>query len=270
MRASASRVLLVSIAVRRGQKYVPSVDLPLLYTRPLLQVLTYFHSKCNGENPCSRCKTRKIDCHFTQRTWASKRSLQDEAASLREQVHRRDRVLDAISGQDASGEDILRMLREGCTYDQTYERLRGTSEASGTNIETSVGEGRHNSTSSCDCETCWPPSTANNTHSPFSFMDHYLNDDTISQPSTISEEVPQQLKDQKAMDPMQSFSWASSAPDDNSSGNMHEGPTIIDPLLWPPIDSSEPLGQPFLNSWTGLIADLTDAPGAGIAFPFVG
>lgn len=29
-------------------------------------------------------------------------------------------------------------------------------------------------------------------------------------------------------------------------------PTVIDPLLWPPPNSSDPLGRPWANTWTGL------------------
>jgi hypothetical protein len=250
--------------------------------------------KCDGEKPCGRCQNRNLDCHFTQRTWASKRSLQDEATSLREQVHRRDRVLDAICASDASGDDILRMLREGgLSYDEAYEKVRGSKDASAMNIDTTEGQRRHNSIGSCDCETCWSPSTANSNvlsstsgHSPFSFMEHALNDDTMSQPSTNSEQMPQQPNAlQQQMDPMQSIPWAASGTDMNSFGNMLEGtnmvpplstgiagdcPTIIDPMLWPPVTSSDPLGQPMLNSWTGLMADPTDGPRAKATFPCMG
>lgn len=251
-------------------------------------------AKCDGEKPCGRCQTRNLDCHFTQRTWASKRSLQDEATALREQVHRRDRVLDAICASDASGDDILRMLREGgLSYDEAYQKLRGTSEITGMNIDTAMGPIRHNSTGSCECETCWSPSTVHSNmlssasgHSPFSFMDHALTDDTISQTSTVSEQIPQQPNSlQQQMDPMQSIPWATPAADVNSFSTILEGttmvppvstgiagdcPTVIDPMLWPPVTSSDPLGQPMLNSWTGLMADPTDAPKAKTAFPCVG
>ncbi|KAK0388352.1 hypothetical protein NLU13_4597 [Sarocladium strictum] len=248
-------------------------------------------AKCDGEKPCGRCQTRNLDCHFTQRTWASKRSLQDEATSLREQVHRRDRVLDAICSSDSSGDDILRMLREGgLSYDEAYERVRGVSEASSSmNVDTKLKPTRHNSTGSCECETCWSPSTAHSNvlssasgHSPFSFMEHAMTDDTVSQHSTFSEQIPQQPNPlQQQMDPMQSIPWATSGPDANSFGTMLEGttmvppvstgiagdcPTVIDPMLWPPVNSSDPLGQPMLNSWTGLMSDPTDASKARATF----
>lgn len=102
------------------------------------------------------------------------------------------------------------------------------------NDTTALGEDRHNSTGSWDGETCWSPSTVHSTmlssatgHSPFSFMDQYLSDDTISQPSPMPEEIPQQSKDlQQPMDPMQSFSWASSAPHVNSSCPLLERLTM--------------------------------------------
>jgi len=193
-------------------------------------------------------------------------------------------LLDAISGPGASGEEILRVLREGVsTYDQAYGRLRGISEP-GMNNDT-LGEG-HKDTTSRDCETGSPsiarstiPSSATG-HSPCSIVDCYLGDDTKSQPNTMSAEIPQQSNDlQQSMDLMQSFSWASYAPGVNSSSTLFnepamgpsapsgiagDYPTIIDPLLWPPIDSSDPLGQPFLNSWTGLMPDPTDTPMAEI------
>jgi hypothetical protein len=117
-------------------------------------------------------------------------------------------------------------------------------------------------------------------------MNYYLGDNTMPQPCLSSEEIPQQSNDlQQPMDPIQKLSCASFAldvkPSDTlleestkrpsmSSGIEGDYPTIIDPLLWPPIDSSDPLGQPFLNSWTGLMPDLTDTPKAEIVFPGMG
>jgi hypothetical protein len=39
--------------------------------------------------------------------------------------------------------------------------------------------------------------------------------------------------------------------------NMDGSPTIIDPLVWPSIQGSDSLGQPMMNSWTGLMGDAT-------------
>lgn len=258
-------------------------------------------AKCDGEKPCGRCQTRNLDCHFTERTWASKRSLQDEATSLREQVHRRDRVLDAICASDASGDDVLRMLREGgLSYDEAYQKIGGK-DTPDMKLDTKMSQTSHNSTGSCECETCWSPSTAHSNllssasgHSPFSFMDYALTDDTISQHSGMSEQMSlpqqQQLPQQsdalqQQMDPMQSIPWAGAGPEVSSFGNiLHDTsmlppvstgiagdcPTVIDPMLWPPTTSSEALGQPMMNSWTGLMGEHADGSRHKPAFPLMG
>lgn len=258
-------------------------------------------AKCDGEKPCGRCQTRSLDCHFTQRTWASKRSLQDEAASLREQLHRRERILDAVCVSDPSGDDVVRMLRErGSSYDNVYESVHGNgSDAGGIIHNTGMGHcsGQHRS-GSCDCETCWSPATTNSNmlssasdQSPFSFMGSTLTDDAMSQPSVIPDQIPQQQQQQQPrdslqqqMNPMQSIPWAT-ASDANSFGSMLDGtpngpplstgvaadcPPVIDPMLWPPATSSDPLGQPFLNSWTGLMSDPTDFPKLKTDYPVMG
>ncbi|KAH8768428.1 hypothetical protein F5883DRAFT_554587 [Diaporthe sp. PMI_573] len=168
------------------------------------------------------------------------------------------------------------MLREaGTSVDGVFEKLEGGSTISlpgdcGMRIDT---EGHRNSDVSCECQNCWSPSTATTDlpsnssqgHSPFSFdSSGDLNNDspqssTISQPASIPD-----LQNQSAA--MQANPWAS--PNTTCFGgmldnmmpinlNMDIRPTIIDPLLWPPIQGSDSLGQPIMNSWTGLMGDAT-------------
>jgi hypothetical protein len=233
-------------------------------------------AKCDGEKPCGRCQARHLDCRFTQRTWASKRSLQDEATSLREQIRRRDRLLDAICASEGSGDNILEMLREdGLSYDEAYEKMRDRNDASELNINTIMVQGRHDSTGSGDSETCSSPSTVHSNilsstsrQSPFSFMDYTITDDTISQCSIASDQLgrePNLLHQQ--MNTVQSIPWATSAPDVNSFDTMLEStplvptvstgvidgiPIVSDPILWPPMTSSSPLDQTIHNSWIGM------------------
>lgn len=129
-------------------------------------------------------------------------------------------------------------------------------------------------------------------------MDYALTDDTISQHSGMSEQMslpqqqpqqqqlPQQTNTlQQQMDPMQSIPWAGAGPELSSFGNMlHDTsmlppvstgiagdcPTVIDPMLWPPATSSEALGQPMLNSWTGLMGEHVDGLKHKPTFPVMG
>lgn len=246
-------------------------------------------AKCDGEKPCCRCRTRSLDCHFTQRTWASKRSLKDEAASLREQVHRRDRLLDAICAADASGVDVVRTLRDsGVSYDKAYEKLRRSDAGSATLDVTKAYS---------VCETEWSPSTVNSdllsststsSQSSFFVMDSAIGDDCMPRPSVNTQrQQPLQSTALQQMNPTQSIPWAAPdfASDINSlssslsnnldstplvppllSGIADDCPTSFDPMLWPPVNSSDPLGQPLLNSWTGLMTDPTDRPNSRTGF----
>jgi hypothetical protein len=125
-------------------------------------------------------------------------------------------------------------------------------------------------------------------------MDYAVTDDTISQHSGMSEQMslpqqqqlPQQSNNlQQQMDPMQSIPWAGAGPDGSFSGNMlhdisvlppvstgiaGDCPTVIDPMLWPPVTSSEALGQPMLNSWTGLMGEQGDGLKHKPTFPLMG
>lgn len=225
--------------------------------------------KCDGEKPCGRCKTRNLNCHFTRRTWASKRDLRDDISPLREQLNRRERVLDAISAPNRSGEDVVSMLREGrVSYDDMFSKVRGRSVRK-MDIDTTRG---HNTTHSGfghhDCETRWSPSTTNSNIlslasglSPIYFTDHALSDDTISQPFSIPQQLPPRHQQQPAllqqqMDPMRRTSWESDA-QVNSFDNMVDGsnnmsplsigvigdcPTV-DPVLWPSVTSSSSLSR---------------------------
>ncbi|KAF9768767.1 hypothetical protein IL306_013886 [Fusarium sp. DS 682] len=127
----------------------------------------------------------------------------------------------------------------------------------------------------CDCETCRSPSTIGSNmlssatgHNLF-LMDNALTDDTsISQGASISNQIQQQQDAlQQQMNPMQSIPWAGAGPDTHPfNDNMLDGtgmppivpshpadcPAVINPMLLPPITSSDPLGQPMLNSWIGL------------------
>lgn len=243
-------------------------------------------AKCDGEKPCGRCQTRSLDCHFTQRAWTSKRSLQDEAASLRKQLRRRDCLLDAIC---TSGDDVVKVLRDGgVSYDEAYEKLRET-DAGLVTLDVKMG--------SSVCETEWSPPPVNSSllsstssQSSCSFKHSAIGDNSLPRPCiNTQQQQPQQSNPlQQQMDPIQSISWAApdSTSDTNSlssslsnildstplvqpllSGIAGDCPTVFDPMLWPPINSSDPLGQPLLNSWTGLMTDPTDRRNSGISFP---
>ncbi|KAH8178794.1 fungal zn(2)-Cys(6) binuclear cluster domain-containing protein [Sarocladium implicatum] len=255
-------------------------------------------AKCDGESPCGRCQTRGLDCHFTERTWASKRSLQEEAAALRQQVERRERVLDIICAPDGSGDDILGNLRAGrATYDDVYDQLQDAGDTSRMNIDTTTASNtqqqQHNGSGSCDCVTCWSPSTTNSNmlssvsgQSPFSFLDSALTDESVSQGTNMSDQPAQHPDNlQQQMNPIQSIPWAGAAPNTNSFDNMLDAtssmppidpvmggdcPSVIDPLLWPPVTGSDPLGQPMLNSWTGLMGGPEDLSRPKPSFPSLG
>lgn len=195
---------------------------------------------------------------------------------MREQVHRRDRLLDAICALDASGYDIVRMLRNGVvSYDEAYEKIQG-SDAGSVTLDMTMGYG--------DGETEWSPSTVNSNlpsptprQSPFPFTDSAIGDDIIPRPSTnTQQQQPQQSNPlQQQINLMQSIPRAApaSAPDVNSFDNILNSkspvqslssdiagdcPTVMDPMLWRLINSSDPLGQPILHSWFSLMTDPTD------------
>jgi hypothetical protein len=184
---------------------------------------------------------------------------------LREQVHRRDRLLDAICALDASGYDVVRMLRDGgVSYDEAYEKLQG-SDAGSVTLDMTMGYG--------DCESEWSPSTVNSnlpsstsSQSSFSFIDSAIGDDIMPGPLTNTQQQQSQQSNplQQQMNPMQSTLQAApaSAPDVNSFDNILDStspvplssdiagdcPTVIDPMLWPLINLSDPLGQPILHN----------------------
>ena len=51
--------------------------------------------------------------------------------------------------------------------------------------------------------------------------------------------------------------------------NLDSCPSIIDPLFWSPVAGSDPLGQPMLNSWTGLMSDVNSDVNNEVDLPCV-
>ncbi|KAL2201604.1 hypothetical protein CC79DRAFT_1326739 [Sarocladium strictum] len=165
---------------------------------------------------CEPCRKKRA-----KRTWASKCSLQDGVASLREQVHRRERLLDAICATDASGYDVVRMLRDsGVSYDEAYKKVQG-SDAGLVTLDITMGS---------------PPPAA-----PASVPDVNSFDNILDSTS-----------------PVQSL----------SSDILGDYPTVIDPMLWAPVNSSDPPGQLVLDSWFSLMTDPTDRPKSGTVNPY--
>jgi hypothetical protein len=132
--------------------------------------------------------------------------------------------------------------------------------------------------------------SSTSSQSSFSFKDSAIGDNSLRPPSiNAQQQQPQQSKPlQQQMHPTQSISWAApdSASDINSlssslgnildstplaqpllSGIAGDCLTVFDPMLWPPVDSSDPLGQPLLNSWTGLMTNPTDHRNSETVFP---
>ncbi|KAH8754854.1 hypothetical protein F5883DRAFT_572751 [Diaporthe sp. PMI_573] len=241
-------------------------------------------AKCDGQKPCGRCQGRGLECHFIQRAWASKRSLQDETATLREKLRRRDCVLEALS-VPGSGDDIVRMLRQSdTTIDQVFKNLgEGSRIPPNDDADMKLDLGDQRNSGPCDREGRWSPSTASTNlfselsqgHSPISSAKNgTFTDDGASQPSTISLSSTTSDQQQQSV-VMQAIPWASLGA--TSFGTIFDSTTpinlnldscssIIDPLFWPP---SDPLGQPMLNSWTGLMSDVNSDVNNEVDFPCV-
>jgi hypothetical protein len=189
---------------------------------------------------------------------------------------------------DASGYDVVRMLRDGgMSYDEAYKRVRG-SDARSMPLDMTMGYS--------DFEIEWSPSTVNSnrpsstpSQSSFSFTDSAVGDDTMPRTSiNIQQQQPQQSDPlRQQMNPMESIPWAAPASDPDvsdvdsfcnildstsstqplSSNIAGDCPTVFDPMLWPSVNSSDPPSQPVLDSWFSLMTDPTDRPKSGTVIP---
>jgi hypothetical protein len=197
-------------------------------------------------------------------------------------------VLEALS-VPGSGDDIVRMLRQSdTTIDQVFKDLGEGSRIppnDDADMKLDLGDQR-NSGGPCDREGRWLPSTASTNlfselsqgHSPISSAKNgTFTDDGASQPSTISLSSTTSDQQQQSV-AMQAIPWASLGA--TSFGtifdstmpinlNLDSCPSIIDPLFWPPVAGSDPLGQPILNSWIGLMSDVNSDVNNEVDFPCV-
>ncbi|KAB5546853.1 fungal-specific transcription factor domain-containing protein [Coniochaeta sp. 2T2.1] len=83
-------------------------------------------AKCNGAQPCSRCRTQGIkDCIYEVRVRQSKEHLREELEQLNRQKRNRDQVLAALARSDRPDlrEDVLARLRDGQDVDTISEWL---------------------------------------------------------------------------------------------------------------------------------------------------
>ena len=107
-------------------------------------------------------------------------------------------MLDILCAPDASGDEILKRLRRGgTTYDDVYEQVSEVRGANRMTIDATAGcnaQQQHNENGSCDCDSCWSPSTVHSNmlssasdQSPFSFMDSALDSESASQGANMSD-----------------------------------------------------------------------------------
>lgn len=82
---------------------------PRVCTREACETCREKKSKCDGEQPCSRCEARGIECHYQVRNHRSKRSLRNELNALKEKQRLQETLLSAL--QDPQRRDAaLRLL----------------------------------------------------------------------------------------------------------------------------------------------------------------
>ncbi|KAI0130474.1 fungal-specific transcription factor domain-containing protein [Xylariales sp. AK1849] len=88
-------------------------------------------AKCDGQNPCGRCKAQKdIECVYEVPVRQSKENLRTEIEHLRKQQRQSDSVFGALARAEL-WEDTLAKLRDGQTVETIADWLGGSSVRSG-------------------------------------------------------------------------------------------------------------------------------------------
>ncbi|ROT41610.1 putative nitrate assimilation regulatory protein nirA [Sodiomyces alkalinus F11] len=98
-------------------------------------------AKCDGQRPCSRCKSQKDpQCIYEIPVRQSKEDLRTELEQLRQRQRTSDQVFAALARSDA-WEEILRRLRGGQSIDSISEWLGGTLPSGGGAVPSFVAAG---------------------------------------------------------------------------------------------------------------------------------
>lgn len=251
-------------------------------------------AKCDGGQPCSRCRTRDLNCHFTSRVWASKRSLQDNVSSLREQLHHRDCVLGALSRPGPRSDEVIRMLRQhNASVDDVFIKLEDNAMTADTGLESDTQQVPDQS----DCEASWCPSMVDPNipsfacncascgtssivepglacsapdQSPVSLMDSaYLPEKVEPQPVSSKHVSDSRLAPRQQNDPalLEKVPWT--GPDETifnsmvASATMPMNTRILDDcsadmaslMCLTGMLSDPKSSQPILNSWMGVMGE---------------
>ncbi|KZL80115.1 c6 transcription factor, partial [Colletotrichum incanum] len=105
-------------------------------TREACEVCREKKAKCDGERPCSRCRSRGEQCEYQTRSHQTKRSMQAELEELKGAQRQRDAVLGALAAPDQT-KDVLLCLWSGETFESIYEKLGTHDSASPTTSQVS-------------------------------------------------------------------------------------------------------------------------------------
>ncbi|CAJ2503423.1 Uu.00g108170.m01.CDS01 [Anthostomella pinea] len=97
-------------------------------------------AKCDGHNPCGRCKAQKdIECVYEIPVRQSKENLRHEIDALRKQQQQTDSVFSALVRPESS-EEVLQRLRSGHSVEGISEWLGTTLPSGGTTGESSYAQ----------------------------------------------------------------------------------------------------------------------------------